>query len=146
VIRDSDGEYFGRVVLASRGVKFAADAKCYYRSDLADASSGNETEAGWAAALLSTELKTTYLLAAEDSPRTRRACAANFLRLARGAYPRQRAISRQAEERVCGLGGARLPVAGGPALRALAAVIGWKPAYRLRALRLKLRARGPRHG
>jgi glycosyltransferase involved in cell wall biosynthesis len=70
---DDDGEYFCRVVTKSTGLSFVREAKVYYRvgnpKSLANRRSRNATSALFA----SKEKSIRYLLALEDSPRTRAA-------------------------------------------------------------------------
>jgi hypothetical protein len=77
---DDDGEYFCRVLLASRGVKFVPDARVYYRmsgsrrlSYIGGSARKLESQA------ISMRMHVTYLRSLEDSPRVREACS-NYLR------------------------------------------------------------------
>jgi len=77
LLSDDDGEYFGRVLMASDGVKFVSGARMFYRGPgLAFGSlshigqDSRRIEAHW----LSMQLHIKYLLSLEDSPRTRAAC------------------------------------------------------------------------
>jgi hypothetical protein len=80
---------------------------------------------------LSVSLIAAHLRGAEDSPRTRRALADYWQRLAYGLYPDAPDLRRQAEDRVREFGGLALlrPETGGRE-RAVAAVLGWKLARR----------------
>lgn len=75
LVVDDDGEYFCRVLLASKGVRFVEDAMSYYRmSGYSSMSyigkSRRKLEAQW----LSMRLHIGYLLSLEDSARTRAVC------------------------------------------------------------------------
>jgi glycosyltransferase involved in cell wall biosynthesis len=79
LLGDDDGEYFCRVLMQSQGVRFVPDARVYYRDSGASSlsyigRSDRKREAQWR----SMELHIRYLLALEDSPRTRAACV-NYL-------------------------------------------------------------------
>jgi glycosyltransferase involved in cell wall biosynthesis len=72
---DDDGEYFCRVLLASRGTRFVSDSRSFYRitgrnslSYLGDSDKKKQS------LLLSMKLHIQYLRSLEDSERVRRAC------------------------------------------------------------------------
>ncbi len=130
---NDDGEYFCRVLLASRGVRFCPDALSYYRSNVSGSLSRRRSEAAWRSALLSQELCATHLLTHQDSSVTRRACADLFQRLAFAAYSDAPAIARAAEEHALRHGGSTLRPEGGRLFRLLSAILGWKRALRLQA-------------
>lgn len=94
---DDDGEYFCRVLLASRGVRFIEDAKVYYRA------SGNSSlsyigyserkiHAQWRSMLL----HISYLRSLEESERVRHACLAYIRNWLIHYYPEQTEIVREA--------------------------------------------------
>ena len=128
---DDDGEYFARVVLASKGVRACPDAASLYRSSLPASLSGSRSAAAHASALLSVSLATDRLLAAETSNRTREACAKAFMQVSFSAYPEARDVAAQAEARARSCGGASILPPGGPAFTALARMLGWKAARRI---------------
>jgi GT2 family glycosyltransferase len=127
---NDDGEYFCRVLLASAGVRFCPDARSFYRSNLPGSLSRQRTEAAWRSALLSQQLCARHLLAREDSPRTRRACADLLQRLAFEMYPDCPELVRQCEAEVRTHGGSKQRPGGGTAFRIAARLFGWKPARR----------------
>lgn len=139
---DDDGEYFCRVVLASRGVVFTESARSYYRSGVAGSLSRVRSAAAWRSQFRSTELCCGALLAADDSPAAKEAAAARYTRLAHGCYPDEPAMARECEERARQLSPRRIdPEIGGPAANALARVIGWRRAKRLRTFLRKFVSR-----
>ena len=75
LISDDDGEYYCRVLLASKGTRFGRDAKVFYRITPSSRLSyvGNSSPK-MEALYLSMELHIRYLLSLEDSARTRNAC------------------------------------------------------------------------
>ena len=143
---NDDGEYFCRVVLASHKVCFCADAVSYYRSGLPSSLSGSKSAAAWLSEFRSVERSTAHLLAREDSPRVRRACARQYQNFVYAAYPDVPDLIRQAEQRVAGLGGGSLPCPGGPKFRLVAGLLGWRGTKRLQRMfqRLTTRLRGGR--
>ncbi len=128
---DDDGEYFTRVVLASRGVRYCREAVSYYRSGLPGSLSGAKSERAWASAFRSLELSSGRLLARADTPRTRHACATAFQRIIYESYPRAAQCRDRATARVTALGGSPLPPPGGPKHRWARRLLGWRLAKRL---------------
>jgi glycosyltransferase involved in cell wall biosynthesis len=75
---DDDGEYFCRILLASRGIKFVAAARTFYRSHDGPRLSASRGQKAALSSFTATALKEQHLLALEDSPRTRRAMASRY--------------------------------------------------------------------
>lgn len=79
LLGDDDGEYFCRVLLASKGTLFVPESKVYYRI-----TGGNrlsyigQSQRKMAAHFLSMEMHIQYIRSLEDSERVRRACL-NYL-------------------------------------------------------------------
>ncbi len=72
---DDDGEYFARMLQASDGIKFVAEAKALYRrSGAVSLSDTTRASAKMDSQFLSMKLQVGYLLAMEDSNRARRSC------------------------------------------------------------------------
>ena len=132
---DDDGEYFTRVVLASRGVRFCREAVSFYRSGLSGSLSGAKSERAWASAFRSLELSSGRLLAREDTPRTRHACATAFQRYIYESYPRAAECRDRAAAQVAVLGGSTLLPPGGPKYRWARRLLGWRLAKRLQQWR-----------
>ena len=131
---DDDGEYFTRVVLASKGVRFCPAAISYYRSGLPGSLSRAKSDQAWAAAFASMELAAENLLKAENSPRARHACAIAFQRYIYDAYPRARDCMRKAASNVAALGGSDLQPERGPKFQVISRLIGWRLTKRLQHL------------
>jgi len=131
---DDDGEYFGRVVLASSRVLLCEGAVSFYRSGLPGSLSGAKSDAAWASAYRSLELTAARLQASEDSPRTRSACATAFQQYIYDAYPRAPGCRRSAAVHVARLGGTDLRPAGGARFRLAGRLLGWRLAKRLSAI------------
>jgi glycosyltransferase involved in cell wall biosynthesis len=76
LLGDDDGEYFCRVIRASTGIKFVAEARSYYRTSNFDSLSHklHLSERKLEAAFLSISLHVEHLRSIEDSRRTRNAC------------------------------------------------------------------------
>lgn len=131
---DDDGEYFTRVVLASKRIECVTEARSYYRSNLPQSLSQRRSDRAWASQFLSTELSVSHLLAVENSKRTRRACADALQRLVYEAYPSRRDLRKAASQRVAELGGSDLRYRAGPKYEFVARLFGWRIAKRLRNL------------
>lgn len=132
---DDDGEYFTRVVLASAGVRCCAEAASYYRSRIPGSLSGRKSPRALESAFRSLELSTVRLLQAENSPRTRRACATALQRYIYEAYPGAGECRRRAAATVAELGGSDLQPDGGPLFQRTRRFLGWKLAKRLQLAR-----------
>ena len=137
----NDFEFFSRLVLASAGVAHCPAARSYYRSAVTGSLSGRRSAAAWNSAYASVRLGTTALLAREDSPRTRRACANVWRNLTFDAYPdAPLELRREGEERVRSLGAQLGRPVGGPWFTLAARLTGWKAARRLQRCLRKLPA------
>jgi glycosyltransferase involved in cell wall biosynthesis len=128
---DDDGEYFTRIVLASHGVRFCPRAVSYYRSGLPGSLSGAKSERALDSAFRSLELSAGRVRAAEDSPRTRHACATAFQQYIYSSYPGAAACRRRAEAHVAALGGSELEPPGGRRFQLARRLFGWRMAKRL---------------
>ena len=128
---NDDGEYFCRVVLASQGVKFCWQARSYYRSGNSGSLSNAKSQAAWKSAFLALELCTNNLLATEDSPRTRHACATALQRFIYEVYPAVPTLRQQATAKVEQLGGTDAKPSGSPIFQLLSKGIGWQQAKRV---------------
>jgi len=131
---NDDGEYFCRVLLASKEVKFCWGAKIYYRSGISGSLSGSISANALKSVFCSLELCTSHLLAVEDSPRTRHTCAAQFQRFIHEVYPDVPDLQKTAEAKVKQLGGSQLKPFGGPMFQLLTYALGWKQAKRIQKL------------
>jgi glycosyltransferase involved in cell wall biosynthesis len=133
VMPNDDAEYFTRVVLASEGVRFSPQGRSYYRGMLWGSLSKRRDAAAHRGRVHAMDLITRRLLAFEDSPRVRRACANHYQRLIHRFYPMTPDLLAAAEQRVRELGGSDLRP---PQLRgraaAVARLIGWRNLGRLR--------------
>ena len=123
-----DTEYFTRVVLAADAVLFCEGARTYYRSGNSGTQSGLRSARGWRSQATVMDLCEGYLLAREDSERTRRVCAMLWQRFAQTCYPYERTLANEALRRARALHPARLAPEGGRAYLMLAALFGWKMA------------------
>jgi glycosyltransferase involved in cell wall biosynthesis len=136
---DDDGEYFGRVVLASLEVLFCDDAVSYYRSGLATSLSRRKSPAAWTSQFRSVSRTAARILAADKTARARRACSRAFEEFIYACYPAVPHLRRESWQRVKDLGGPYFAPQMGPKMRALSRVVGWKAAVRVRGFAGRLR-------
>ena len=109
LLSDDDGEYFGRVMLASDEVRFVPDAQSYYRitgcGSLSQIGlSRKKIEALW----LSVELDIARLRTLEESERVRAACVTYLQKYLIYFYPENQDLVQRAQILAGSLGG-RLP-------------------------------------
>jgi glycosyltransferase involved in cell wall biosynthesis len=138
---NDDGEFFCRVVLASSGIAFCADARGYYRSAGTLTLSKRRDNEALASAFTAVDLSCRHLLQRCDSAAALKACAAHYQRFAYDAYPRAAELVAQAEKRAAELGGSDLRAGGGPAFQMLARAFGWKLSKRAQQAWRTLRER-----
>ncbi len=141
---DDDGEYFGRAILASDGVRFVETALAYYRRHDGPRVSATVGERGWESSYRSCELKEKMLLSIENSERTRRACASNYARFAWENFPESGDYARRAIARWQELDTDVRPPVGGPREALVARWIGWRWARRWQKLRCRHQRQLPR--
>ena len=101
-----DGEYFGRVLLASNGIRFVPDVKVYYRL----AGSGSLSQIGRSnkkmeSLLLGMELQIGYLRSLDDGKRSRAACVNYLQTWLPTIYPERPDLVQKAQQLATSLGG-----------------------------------------
>ncbi|WP_420392416.1 glycosyltransferase family 2 protein [Acuticoccus sp.] len=128
---NDDFEFFCRLLSRSAGVRFAPAAQLHYRAGLPGSLSQRGDERALRSALSAAILGTGHVLAAEDSPRTRRA-AANIVRgFDYNYYPVAPHLRRRARAHAAALGGADAIPVGPPLFHRLRRVFGWRLARRM---------------
>jgi glycosyltransferase involved in cell wall biosynthesis len=125
---NNDFDFSIRVLLASRGVRFAGGARLYYRKGTEESLTQRADRQALESAFLTTRLGTEHILAHEDSERTRRICADRFKHWLFRFYPSFPDLARRTEEEIARLGGSDLQPQGGAIFRALRTCLGWKRA------------------
>jgi len=129
---NDDGEYFARVMLRARGIRFCPGARVYYRSTIRGSLSGRRDERAMQSLFRATESIVNHLLEIDSSPRTRADVAYAWKWSAFELYPEAPKLSREADRRCQALGGSPRSVPAGPRFQLLARLIGWRMAKRLR--------------
>ncbi len=77
--KNQDGEFFCRILLRSKCIRFAPDETVYYRKPLSTNVSQQHTYVAASSLLESYRICARHILAAENSGRVKLACAQNFL-------------------------------------------------------------------
>lgn len=121
-----DTEFFTRVLLHSERVLFCAGARCYYRSGIRSSLSGRKSRKAWESQFRVTELCQQYVLAREDSDRTRRGFALSWQHLAHACYPYHRRIAELALARARAVHSVEINPDGGRAFRYVSSLVGWR--------------------
>lgn len=131
---NDDGEYFCRVVLASKSVLFVDTAQTYYRSCISGSLSGRRSPEALESYYRSIDACTRHLQHAEGSSRTRGAAAALWQRFLYDVFPDGAHLIAAAEGKLRALGGSNYPPPGGKLFTPVRAIVGWKTARRLQRL------------
>lgn len=132
---DDDGEYFARVVLASRGIR-ASKTGCYYYRKFRQGGSYSTTfsESHLRGRLHSLDSKARNLLARTQNPRVYRALANRYVDLAFSMYPQFPELTERALQKAKQMGGTDyFPRLGTWKGNLLMRVLGWRTAKRLNA-------------
>jgi glycosyltransferase involved in cell wall biosynthesis len=131
LVRNNDGEYFDRLVLAAQGVKHVANARCFYRTGHATGLSSTRTRAAMEAERRGIEAGCRRLLAVEDTQRTRSACGTRLWLFAYEFYPYAPDLANNAARAALQLGVERVRMPGRLSLNILARMVGWRRAKRI---------------
>jgi glycosyltransferase involved in cell wall biosynthesis len=132
LLRDNDGEYFCRVVCASKEIKFVREAKCYCRmgNEKSISSEFNMSALKIESVFSSICLQINYLRSIENSERTKAACLKNLQHHLIYFYPDQTAILEKADALAKELGGALSPPALSWKYSIMRHVFGWRKVKR----------------
>ena len=126
---DDDGEFFCRVVLASQGIKFSKKGATYYRKYNNKGSlSAQKNLKGMESAVLSNDLKLSYLRARTKSSLINRVFAKHYWWTGVLAYPQFKSLSRYCIGRAKELGYGGEKYVGGPFGHFLTRFLGWRTA------------------
>lgn len=128
---NDDFEFLSRVLTHCSGVRFAPDARLYYRSGMPNSLSQQRSPKAVQSAFCGLMLGVQHLLNAENSARTRRVCANILQNFAYEYYPSFPELRRQSLRAVERLGGADVEPDGPPQFHALRRLVGWQAARRV---------------
>jgi glycosyltransferase involved in cell wall biosynthesis len=126
-----DFEFYARIIAACECVRFAPDARLYYRSGIPGSLSGQKSRKAVESQFLSLSLGTGHLLKTKDDPHTRRACANVLQAFEYEHFPNHPDLRAKIRVRVAELGGADIIPSGPPGFQKLRRWIGWKAARRV---------------
>jgi hypothetical protein len=132
---NDDGEYFARVVAASKGIKCVPEAVSFYRTSPAPTLSKRRGETAFASLWGSVRKTGDVMLALEDSAASRQAVADMCQRFIFEVYPSAANERAAAAEVVSQLGGSVVQPPFGPVSRLLSKLTGWRLALQLTRLR-----------
>lgn len=130
----NDFDFYIRVLLAAKEIKFTSNAILYYRSGLSNSLSGQKTRKAYESAYLSTELGVKSILNFENSERTKKICATCFQEWKYQFYPQEMDLYRKSKEWVNKLGGSNYPFPAGGITLKLISILGWRLTKRLKCL------------
>ena len=101
-----DGEYFCRVILASKGIRFVPEATVFYRAATScSASYMGRSIRKMESHLLSRQLEINHIRASEDGERVRAACLKSLQTALINFYPEQPTLVRRSQQLAAALGG-----------------------------------------
>jgi glycosyltransferase involved in cell wall biosynthesis len=130
---NNDFEFSMRLLTHVTEIKFAEEAKLYYRSGITSLSQQPSLKA-FEAAVLSTDLGCSYLLSKEDTSYTRQLCADRYKEWLFRIYPAHKELAALLETKIQELGGSNRTMEGGIVFRFLSVLFGWKKAKLLKGL------------
>ncbi len=134
ILLNQDGEYFTRVLLQAKGIKFSPDSKVYYRSGIENSvSSSKKTEQKLQSLLYTYESYAKNTLKKDQSEDIKKALANNFMQFIYEHYANKE-LRIKAETSFRELGFNNFWPVGGKRFRQLSAIIGVKNALRIREL------------
>jgi glycosyltransferase involved in cell wall biosynthesis len=133
IAKNQDGEFFCRMVMCSKGVRFSPDTLNYYRKHPKGKNIGNlgnrkhrESE------LKVAQIREDQLKDYANTDAYKKAFALQYQLIAINAYPKYKDISKTASNRVKALGGTTfLPVLGGKIIETIKYVFGWRAAKKV---------------
>lgn len=129
--RLDDYEFLTRLLLAADDLVLTPGSRSYFRTMVAGSMSSaaqNQSARAFQGQLFALNLCCDHLLAAEDSARTRTACASLLMHYSYEAYPEHLAETDAAENRARSLRAPLPPCPGGRFVRTIAPLLGWRRA------------------
>jgi len=134
---NNDFEFSMRLLTHVKEVRFAENAKLYYRSGIASLSRTTSRKS-YESGLLSNELGCGYLLQKENTDTTQRLCADRYQEWVFRIYPLHQDLVSNLERKIKILGGSHRKMDGGRLFKTLSTLMGWKAAKRFRLMLEKL--------
>jgi glycosyltransferase involved in cell wall biosynthesis len=134
----NDTEFFIRILLASKGIKFSPGAKLYYRSAISSSITAGRTRKFYESTYLATGLIAKHMLAFEDSPRVRLLISNTYRSQYYRMYPHFPDLLRAHEKQIALYGPGTLRPDGGKVFKMLKSLTGWKLAKRIQSFFYKI--------
>jgi glycosyltransferase involved in cell wall biosynthesis len=134
----NDTEFFNRILLKSKGVKFSKGARLYYRSGMIGSISAQRSRKFFESTFLATNLVAGQLLVVEDSYRVRNLISNTYINLYYQLYPRYPDLGKLYEERISFYGAGTVKPDGGSVFKILTRLFGWKQAKRIQLFFYKI--------
>lgn len=131
MLRNDDGEFFDRVTLLSKGIKYVADAMTFYRSNIPDSLCRRISRPAAEADLLALNLCTERLLRAENDSRAKYACAIKYKLFSYEFYPMFPDLALHAYSISNNLHLVHVDLPGGKLLKWISKIVGWKMARQI---------------
>lgn len=128
---NQDGDFFFRVLMKSKGVKFAKNSLVYYRRELSDSIS-NTNIPERAESILKSYKKYEDVLKLDDSYEMKKALAYNYIRFVYTFYPSHPYLIAKAREYIDNLGVNETWNVGGEKFKKLSNLVGFFNALKLR--------------
>ena len=122
---NNECDFSTRLLVASKGVKFAEGARLFYRKGVENSLTLKTNKSAFQSALLTTELAMKTILNVENSERLRKLFADRFQSWIYQMYPRDKNIISKMRNHIQNLGGSQLKPQGGILFRTLNTIFPW---------------------
>jgi len=123
----NDYEYFTRLCLVAKKVKFIPEAVLYYRHT-ENSLSGSRSERSFRSAIRAIDLATGYLLDKESSNRVKNYCANMYQAYKHTMYPEYKKLCHETDIKIKALGGSNLKFHATGKTKFINDLFGWKTA------------------
>ncbi len=134
---NNDLDFSARLLIHSKGVNFAPQAKIYYRKGIQGALTKSKSSKAFQSAIDTTLLAAKSILEKEDSPRMQKLFADRMQSWIFQFYPLYEDQIKTAEDYIKLWGGSDLKPEGGQMFHILNKILGWKNTYRLQHVAYK---------
>jgi glycosyltransferase involved in cell wall biosynthesis len=131
---NQDGEFFTRVLLKARAIRYCEDGFVFYRSGNSESISQKFSMRKATDLLLSYKLYEENALTIQNSARVRAALANKYASFIYSHYDNFPELACEAREHILSLGFSKLPIMGGRNFKFLARISGFENALKLRSL------------
>lgn len=129
----NDTEFYTRILLQSKGIKFSKGARLYYRSGMNGSISAGRSRRFFQSTFLATQLIAEQLLAVEDSFRIRNLISNTYLNQYYRMYPYFPDLILKHEKEIAKYKEGTAKPDGGKLFKILSSLMGWQAARRIQA-------------